>query len=358
MATHLWVRAEQRDNEQRVGLTPTGAAGLVSGGMRVTVERSSVRAIPIDGYVAAGCEIAPENSWPDAPLDAIIFGLKELPDDGTLLRHRHVMFGHAYKGQSGGAVLLRRFAAGGGTLYDLEYLVDETGRRVAAFGYWAGFAGAAVTYHCWVAQQHGSVGAAITPFANKDSLLRAMRASWSGGKPRALIIGALGRVGTGAADFCDALGIAVTKWDLAETASGGPFPEVLQHELFFNCILAQPGCPVFVPATALRDTRALRVIGDIACDPGSDFSPIKVYDEVTSWAHPARRVHNDPPLDVVAIDNLPSLLPAESSDDYAAQLLPSLHELHDLNELHDLRTGVWHRAEAEFRRHLHLPGTD
>ena len=33
---------------------------------------------------------------------------------------------------------------GGGTLYDLEYLTDETGPpRVAAFGYWAGYAGAA-----------------------------------------------------------------------------------------------------------------------------------------------------------------------------------------------------------------------
>ena len=53
------------------------------------------------------------------------------------------MFGHAYKGQPDGQKLLSRFAAGGGILYDLEYLTDETGRRVAAFGYWAGFAGAA-----------------------------------------------------------------------------------------------------------------------------------------------------------------------------------------------------------------------
>jgi saccharopine dehydrogenase (NAD+, L-lysine forming) len=346
MTTHLWVRAEQRDNEQRVGLTPEGAGVLIGSGMQVTVERSSVRAIAIDGYAAAGCDIALENSWPDAPADAIIFGLKELPDDGTPLRHRHIMFGHAYKGQSAGRVLLDRFADGGGTLYDLEYLVDETGRRVAAFGYWAGFAGAAVAYHCWIAQRNGSIGSVISPFAGKESLLRAMREAWPGHRPEALIIGALGRVGSGAADFCEALEIGVTKWDLAETASGGPFPEVLQHDLFFNCILARPGCPVFVPASAATDQRRLRVIGDIACDPGSDFSPIKVYDEVTSWTAPARRVHLQPPLDVVAIDNLPSLLPVESSHDYASQLLPSL------GQLHDVHTGVWHRAEQEFRRHF------
>ena len=97
---------------------------MVRAGIKVSVERSSVRAIAIDGYAAAGCEIVGENLWPQAPQDAIIFGLKELPEDGTPLTHRHIMFGHAFKGQPAGQVLLRRFKAGGGTLYDLEYLVD------------------------------------------------------------------------------------------------------------------------------------------------------------------------------------------------------------------------------------------
>ncbi|MEN8935646.1 MAG: saccharopine dehydrogenase, partial [Planktotalea arctica] len=91
--THLWVRAEQRENEERVGLTPAGAADLIKAGLRVTIEQSSVRAIGIEGYKDAGCDIAPENSWPEAPSDAIIFGLKELPEDGTPLHHRHIMFG-------------------------------------------------------------------------------------------------------------------------------------------------------------------------------------------------------------------------------------------------------------------------
>ena len=86
--THLWVRAEQRQNEERVGVTPEGVAALVGAGIRVTVEESSVRAIGLGGYRDAGAEIAPENSWPQAPHDAIIFGLKELPEDGTPLPHR------------------------------------------------------------------------------------------------------------------------------------------------------------------------------------------------------------------------------------------------------------------------------
>ena len=344
--THLWVRAEQRPNEERVGLTPEGAAALIKAGIRVTVEHSSVRAIGIDGYIAAGCEIAAENLWPEAPADAIIFGLKELPEDGTPLTHRHIMFGHAYKGQPAGRVLLQRFKAGGGSLYDLEYLVNEDGRRVAAFGYWAGYAGAAISLKCWAAQQRGGIAGPVTKYPGKTALLADLATEMAGlTLPRAIVIGALGRVGTGASDLCEALGVAVTKWDVAETASGGPFPQVLQHEIFLNCILARPGCPVFVPASAKTDARVLTVIGDIACDPTSDFSPIKVYDRVTEWDAPALRVADAPPLDVTAIDNLPSLLPVESSMDYAAQLLPSLATLGALE------TGVWGRALAEFTRH-------
>lgn len=341
--THLWLRAEQRPHEDRVGLTPDGVAQLIALGIRVTVEESPTRVISVTDYVAAGAAPAAYASWPNAPKDAIIFGLKELPDDGTPLPHRHIMFGHAYKGQPAGQVLLARFVAGGGTLYDLEYLTHADGRRVAAFGYWAGYAGAAVSVMAWTAQQAGTVLGPIARFADQATLLAQLRAAMpTGPRPRALVIGALGRVGTGAADLCTALDMPVTHWDMAETAHGGPFPEVLAHEIFINSILARPGCPVFVPTDAPGAPRALQVIGDVACDPTSDFSPIKVYDRVTDWDAPVLRVHDAPPLDVMAIDNLPSLLPLESSTDYAGQLLPSLMTLTDLS------SGVWGRAHAAF----------
>ena len=347
--THLWVRAESRDHEQRVGLTPDGARTLLNAGLRVTVEDSADRIIPADAYRQAGCDIVPAHSWPDAPQDALIFGLKELPDDGSPLPHRHIMFGHAFKGQPAGHILLGRFKEGGGSLYDLEYLTDPDGRRVAAFGYWAGFAGAAVSVKCWIAGRMGGIAGPVGAYPDAGRLtdeLKVELAPHIAERPTALVIGALGRVGTGASDLCTELGIPVTKWDMAETAHGGPFPEVLDHTIFLNCILARPGTPVFVPADAPQNPRALRVIGDIACDPDSDFSPIKVYDRVTTWDAPALRVHDSPVLDVTAIDNLPSMLPLESSEDFASQLLPSL------KGLGDLETGVWAGAKAEFDNHL------
>ena len=48
-------------------------------------------------FVRIGCKIVDEASWPDAPLDAFIVGIKELPDEDRPLQHRHIYFGHAYK---------------------------------------------------------------------------------------------------------------------------------------------------------------------------------------------------------------------------------------------------------------------
>jgi len=345
---HIWVRAEQRGQEQRVGVTPHGVRLLMASGHIVTVEDSAVRAIGIDDYAATGCDIAPAHSWADAPDDAIIFGLKELDPDGPDLRHRHIMFGHAYKGQADGPDLLRRFKRGGGTLLDLEYLTDPNGRRVAAFGYWAGYAGAAVGLMAYAAQRNGGQLGAVGAYADKDALVADLRARLDGvAASNGIVIGALGRVGSGACDLLGALGVPVTKWDVEETRSGGPFPEILAHTLFVNCILARPGVPVFVPKSAVTAPRALRVIADVSCDPSSDYNPVPIYDHATSFAEPVIRVAGgDTPLDVMAIDNLPSMLPVESSQDYAAQLLPHLSDLD--RDPH----GVWARARAVFAEHI------
>ncbi len=344
---HVWVRAEERENEQRVGITPDGVKALITAGFTVTVETSDARAIPIDPYRVAGAHIADAGSWRKAPQDVIVFGLKELPDDGAPLQHRHIMFGHAYKGQPAGQRLLQQFKTGGGVLLDIEYLTDQANRRVAAFGYWAGYAGAAVALQCWASQMQGAIVGPVQQYDSANAMLADLQSQMVGlrTRPSALIIGALGRVGTGAADLCLQMGVATTKWDMAETAHGGPFPEILAHDIFFNCILARPGTPVFVPNGAKFAPRRLSVIGDIACDPDSDFSPIKVYDRTTTWDEPALRVHDAPALDVTAIDNLPSMLPVESSEDFAQQLLPTLLQL-DTDE-----DGVWARAETLFHRH-------
>ncbi len=353
MSTHIWIRAETKPLEQRVALVPADAAKLIAAGFRVTAEESSQRAIPIGRYAEAGCEIAAENSWAEAaPDDAFILGVKDLPDNGTPLRHKHIYFGHVYKDQPDWQDTLGRFPAGGGTLFDLEFLTNEDGRRIAAFGYWAGYAGAAVAVATWCGQRAGNQPplAPITAYPSREPLLAELSAALAGGseKPDMLVIGALGRSGSGAVDLAESLGLSVTKWDMAETASGGPFPEIRRHSIFVNCILASPGCPRFVgPEDADASDRRLSVVSDVSCDPGSIYNPIPIYDRSTEFDNPTLRVREGAtPLDIVAIDHLPSMLPMESSEDFSSQLLPGLLTLDNP------KAGVWGRALEVFEKNV------
>ncbi len=350
--TRIWLRAEVKPNEQRVAVVPADAKRLLDAGYKITVEKSGQRSIAIEDYAAVGCDIAEEGSWLEAPKDAFILGVKELPEGDADLVHRHIYFGHVFKDQPGWQHTLGRFVSGNGTLFDLENLVDETGRRVAAFGYWAGYAGAATAVMTWLGQHAGNTPAIdrVGSYPNVDVLLDELKAGLSkyDDKPNLVVIGALGRSGSGAVDLGEQLGLEVSKWDMAETASGGPFPEIQQHSIFVNCILASPSCPRFVTADdiAIVD-RKLTVISDVSCDPESVYNPIPIYNKSTKFDDPTIRVvGGDNPLDVIAIDHLPSMLPKESSEDYSSQLTKALLELNEPEK------GIWGRALADFKHHI------
>ncbi|MDT9695506.1 saccharopine dehydrogenase [Streptomyces sp. P17] len=314
---HLWLRHEVRSTERRTPIVPSDALRLVANGVTVTVEESPQRIFPVEEYEKAGCRVAKAGSWVSAPGDAVIVGLKELPDEPSELTHRHVFFGHAYKRQPGAAGLLRRFAAGGGALYDVEYLVDEDGRRLAALGFWAGYLGAALA----VLQHRGRLAAPLVPTAKEelDERLRSGDEQFS-----ALVIGALGRSGRGACEAFRAAGVEPTRWDLAETRELDR-PALLAHDVMVNAVLATSPIPPFLRDEDLDDpARRLRTLCDVTCDVGSPLNVLPVYDRTTDWTDPARRLREKPPLDLIAIDNLPSLLPRESSTDFSAALLPQL----------------------------------
>ncbi|WP_225826023.1 saccharopine dehydrogenase [Streptomyces naphthomycinicus] len=316
---HLWLRHESRTTERRTPVVPADARRLVDEGVTLTVEESPQRIFPVAEYEAAGCRRAPAGSWVTAPRDAVILGLKELPEEPAGLTHRHILFGHAYKRQPGAAGLLRRFAAGGGALFDLEYLVDEEGRRLAAFGFWAGYLGAALA----VLRHRGRLTAPLVP-TTKDELDAVLRPAAGDETSTALVIGALGRSGRGAWTAFRTAGLDATRWDLAETRDLDR-PALLGHDILVNAVLATGPVPPFLREEDLDSpARRLRTLCDVTCDVGSPYNVLPVYDRTTDWAEPVRRLREEPPLDLIAIDNLPSLLPRESSADFSAALLPQL----------------------------------
>ncbi|PIE36809.1 MAG: saccharopine dehydrogenase, partial [Gammaproteobacteria bacterium] len=324
----LWLRDEEKPHEARSLLTPDTARALLAAGYPVVVEESDTRVFPIQAFRDAGCRIEAAGAWRrDAPPDAIILGLKELAPERGPFSRRHVHFAHVFKDQAGWQDTLGAFRHDGGVLYDLEYLVDDDGRRVAAFGYWAGFVGATLGFIAWCAQQ--DVAAAVDvlgrlePWPSSEALLadtgrmRDAAASTAAGgaadgahSPRALVIGAGGRSGRGAVSLFEALEIPVTEWDIAETQAGGPFDALLEHDIVVNCVFVAASLPPFTTLEHLGSaTRRTAVISDVSCDPDGDYNPLPIYTQATTMTAPTQRLldggqNGSPPLDLVAIDHL------------------------------------------------------
>ncbi|MGW1990766.1 saccharopine dehydrogenase [Embleya sp. NPDC001921] len=343
----ITMRHETRESERRAPIVPADAARLVAHGITLTVEHSPQRAFPISDYLDAGCVVAEAGTWLDAPAAEFVVGLKELPDGPSALAHRHVYFGHAYKGQRDAAALLRRFAAGGGALLDMEYLTDADGRRLAAFGYWAGYMGAALA----VLRHRGRLDLPLRPLA-KEALDRMLREASGDARPSVLVVGALGRCGRGARDALAVAGIEPTCWDVAETRSLDR-AALLDHDILVNAVLVTAPTPPFVTVDSLRSgPRRLSLIADVTCDVASRDNVLPIYHDTTDWREPVRPLRDvGDPLGVIAIDNLPSLLPHEASVAFSAELTPHLLTLGEPGQ-------PWQRCLRVFREACEANGLE
>ncbi len=76
----LHLRSETKPFEHRSALTPTVIRKLLDKGFEINVERSPERIFDDEEFVSVGATLVEEGSWPNAPKDHIIIGLKELED--------------------------------------------------------------------------------------------------------------------------------------------------------------------------------------------------------------------------------------------------------------------------------------
>lgn len=108
----------------------------------MVVQPCARRTFPMEEYIQAGAR-------PSEGLDAanILVGIKETPLDELLTNEidgkprTHIMFSHTAKGQHYNMPLLAKFTQSSARLIDYELLTDSQGKRVVAFGWYAGAAG-------------------------------------------------------------------------------------------------------------------------------------------------------------------------------------------------------------------------
>ena len=157
----------------------------------------------------------------------------------------------------------------------------------------------------------------------------------------------------GAVDLCCAAGLPesdIMRWDMAETARGGPFTEIAAADVFVNCIyLSNTPIKAFITRESLCvPGRRLRVACNMSCDPNDPNNPVPLYQNPTTSTKPTASVggvqSDGPELMVAGIDHLPSLVAREASDTFSTLLLPRLLTLDRRRE-----EGFWVRAEKLLR---------
>ncbi|MCK4234867.1 hypothetical protein KAX75_10590 [candidate division WOR-3 bacterium] len=134
----IGVRREDKSPwERRVPLVPQDVKRLFNEyHIKTLLQPSDIRIFPDKDYVDVGGEVKEDIT--DCPL---VFAVKEIPIDFFSPHKTYIFFSHTVKGQSYNMLMLKRMMELKCNLIDYEKIEDRNGRRLIAFGRFAGIAG-------------------------------------------------------------------------------------------------------------------------------------------------------------------------------------------------------------------------
>jgi len=138
MSNFIGIRHEDKyELETRAPLTPKHVERLVKQKkLDIVVQTSQKRIFKDEEYIKSGAKISK-----DLKKCSVIFGVKEIPIPFFEPDKTYIFFAHVIKGQSHNMPMLRRMIELKCNLIDYERVVDEQGKRLIFFGYYAGLAG-------------------------------------------------------------------------------------------------------------------------------------------------------------------------------------------------------------------------
>ena len=345
------IREGKVPPDSRVPLSPKQVATLRDRGVDIVVQPSEGRVFNDEEYAELGVPLVEDVSDRE-----LLLGVKEVPIDRLIPGKTYCFFAHVAKQQPYNQKLMRALLDKEIRMIDYEYLTDEKGRRLIAFGYWAGMVGAHNAM--WTYAQR--TGAFELPRLKDLFDYEAAKEGYEQLQlpPVKVVLTGTGRVGKGAAqvlsdmgleeldpeDFLTSEGDAVFTQlrvqDYAKRRDGAPFTKQEFYraggdfesdfakytrvaDVFVNGIFWDGKAPAFFTAEEMKgaDFR-IRVIGDVTCDiapassvPSTLFAstiaePVFGYDPATG--EPTSPYREDV-IDVMSIDNLPSELPRDAS---------------------------------------------
>ena len=327
----------------------------------IVVQSSDVRAYSDDEYKAAGVQVVKDVSDCD-----VLFGIKEAKIESLLPDKHYVFFGHIAKMQAYNRPLLQAFLEKRITFSDYEYMVDEKGIRVCAFGWWAGVVGVYYTLRGYGLR----TGLYELPKPDLKFTLDQLKENLRAIKlPKVkIILTGGGRVSQGAQYVLNEVGakyLPIDEFLATETvdqlsytyadadnlvAPKDPskvfsFPDFFQHpgdyksdfyrfartsDLLICCHFWAPDNPVYLAAEDfVRPDFRIKMIGDVTCDimgsvkstlrSSTHDDPYYDYNPVTRAEEPAFSLDRN--ITVMAVDTCPNALAIDTSAYFGEMLM-------------------------------------
>lgn len=303
----LYIRYETAENEKRTPLVPKDIVRLIEKGFEVIVQSSDTRIYKDVEYTNAGAKLTTEP-WYNYN-DALIIGIKELNNLDKLNNHSHMYFSHSYKNQTDSKAILDAYKQSNSKIYDFEYFVNNQNQRLLAFGCHAGKVGAILGLIQHVNKLTNAPDLEnLAGFTDIHSLLKAFNPHTLHNL-RVAIVGADGRCCSGVKYVLDIHNIPYTAFSKTDNINA-----LKNFNLIYNCILLEESYDKVWFHKNSQYTHNITIV-DISCDYSKPNNPIAIYNKATTWAKPIFKANEW--VDIIAIDNLPSLLPKESSDEFS-----------------------------------------
>ena len=382
------LREEKQPVDRRTPLVPKDCERLIQNnpGLEIYIQPSKDRCYSNEEFEECGVKVQ-ENL-----LDVnVILGVKEVPIQYLIPNKKYMFFSHTIKKQAHNLKLLQAILDKNIDLIDYEALEDSDGKRIVAFGYWAGIVG---SYNAlWMTQRRlfNKTMPRLFEFSHyeeaKDELTRFQYGNLK------IVLTGTGRVAKGAVQVMEDAHITrVTPEEFltkeyktaiyTQLSSEDMFIPKFKHinysreefhekplnfksdfekytavaDLIINAIYWDPKAPkLFTLKDMKKSEFKVKMIADITCDIAPDSSipsTIKAttIEQPVFGFLPLREKMVEPftknAIDVMSIPNLPSELPRDASisfsHDLSTQVIPEL-----LKEKSDLiqRGTVTHRGE-------------
>jgi len=198
------IKERKNPPDRRVVLTPQQAKELMEKfpNLEIVVESSDIRAYTDEEYKKNGIAVVDDVSDAD-----VLLGVKEVPIDALIPDKKYFFFSHTIKKQPYNRKLLQAILDKNISLYDHETIVDKEGRRLVAFGYYAGVVGAYNTIRTYGLKTGLFQLPKAIELKDKKALIEALKEIKPLLPPIKIVLTGKGRVGNGAKEMLDAMGL-------------------------------------------------------------------------------------------------------------------------------------------------------